>query len=98
MQIKIKIIYKFLQDCTRIERIVRGPKAVSCGPWGSDSGGMRFDDGSHYTSVREIRLTRFGGLFSIQVRYDLNGQDIWGKKNGGSAASLKTEKVNILIC
>lgn len=70
---------------------------MSCGPWGSDSGGMRFDDGSHYTSVREIRLTRFGGLFSIQVRYDLNGQDIWGKKNGGSGASLKTEKVNILI-
>ncbi|XP_061969999.1 jacalin-related lectin 3-like [Populus nigra] len=37
-----------------------------------------------YTRVLEVHLTRYGGVVSIRVCYDLNGQAIWGSKNGGS--------------
>ncbi|KAJ9166061.1 hypothetical protein P3X46_020860 [Hevea brasiliensis] len=70
--------------------IVRPVKAVSYGPWGGN-GGMLFDDGV-YTGVREIHLTRYGGVVSIRVCYDLNGQAIWGNKNGGSGA-IRLDKI-----
>lgn len=76
-------------------QITKGSKsvrqAVSCGPWGGN-GGMLFDDGL-YTGVREIHVTRSGGLVSIRVCYDLNGQAIWGDKNGGNGG-LRLDKVN----
>ncbi|KAH9606049.1 hypothetical protein KSS87_006686 [Heliosperma pusillum] len=65
-------------------------KLVSSGPWGGDSGTI-FDDGI-YTGVREIQITRSGGLVSIRVCYDHNGKAVWGKRNGGTAG-LKLDKV-----
>ncbi|XP_030950640.1 jacalin-related lectin 3-like [Quercus lobata] len=76
---------------TGTAQIAKGSKVVSCGPWGGP-GGMQFDDGSCYTGVREIQLTRSGGLFSIKVCYDRNGQAIWGNKNGGNGG-LTLEKI-----
>ncbi len=64
---------------------------MSYGPWGGN-GGMHFDDG-RYTGVREIHLARTGGLVSLRVCYDNNGQSVWGNKNGGSAG-VKMEKVD----
>ena len=64
------------------------------GPWGG-TGGMQFDDGPNYTGVREIQLTLSGGLVSIQVFYDFNGQIIPGKKTGDGGSTLKIKKVNI---
>ncbi|KAL4655083.1 hypothetical protein ACB092_01G425400 [Castanea dentata] len=58
----------------------KGPEVVKCGPWGGTEG-MQFDDGRHYTGAREIQLTRSGGgLVSIQVLYDFNGEARWGKE------------------
>ncbi|KAL4655077.1 hypothetical protein ACB092_01G424900 [Castanea dentata] len=56
---------------------------------------MQFDDGRYYTGVREIQLTRSGGgLVSIQVLYDFNGEARWGKENGVSVRGGSTlEKV-----
>ncbi|KAL4650067.1 hypothetical protein ACB092_01G060200 [Castanea dentata] len=75
-------------------QIAKGSKsvrqAVSYGPWGGN-GGMLFDDGL-YTGVREIHVTRSGGLVSIRVCYDLNGQAIWGDKNGGNGG-LRLDKI-----
>ncbi|KAK9713944.1 hypothetical protein RND81_06G060000 [Saponaria officinalis] len=65
-------------------------KVVSFGPWGGDSGTI-FDDGI-YTGVREIQITRSGGLVSIRVCYDHNGRAVWARKNGGSAG-LKLDKI-----
>ncbi|KAF8410537.1 hypothetical protein HHK36_003068 [Tetracentron sinense] len=64
--------------------------AVSYGPWGGN-GGMTFDDGV-YTGVREVQLTRNGGISSIKVCYDRNGQAIWGNKNGGSSG-IRMDKI-----
>ena len=68
-------------------------KVVSFGPWGGDSGTI-FDDGI-YTGVREIQITRSGGLVSVRVCYDHNGKPVWGRKNGGTAG-LKLDKVILL--
>ncbi|CAK7346306.1 unnamed protein product [Dovyalis caffra] len=57
-------------------------KAVSYGPWGGNGGNI-FDDGV-YTGVRQVHLAHYGGVVWIRVCYDLNGQSIWGSKNGGS--------------
>lgn len=65
-------------------------RVVSFGPWGADSG-TTFDDGI-YTGVREIHITRSGGLVSIRVCYDQNGKAVWGEKNGGSGG-LKSDKI-----
>ncbi|KNA14259.1 hypothetical protein SOVF_109120 isoform A [Spinacia oleracea] len=65
-------------------------KVLSFGPWGGD-GGMIFDDGI-YTGVREVHLTRSGGLVSIRVCYDQNGKMVWGNKHGGSGG-LKHDKI-----
>lgn len=64
-------------------------RIVSFGPWGADSGAT-FDDGI-YTGVREIHITRSGGLVSIRVCYDQNGKVVWGDKNGGTGG-LKFDK------
>lgn len=61
------------------------------GPWGG-TGGTLFDDGA-YTGVREIHLSRGGGLVSMKVCYDYNGQARWGNKNGGNGG-MRTDKVN----
>ncbi|KAM7256432.1 hypothetical protein ACFE04_012173 [Oxalis oulophora] len=63
---------------------------VSYGPWGGN-GGMIFDDG-FYTGVREIHLTRYGGIISFRACYDLNGEAVWGNKNGGTTG-IRAEKV-----
>ncbi|KAJ4838015.1 hypothetical protein Tsubulata_030946 [Turnera subulata] len=65
-------------------------EAVSNGPWGGN-GGMIFDDGV-YTGVREVHLSRYGGVVSIRVCYDLNGEAIWGSKNGGSGG-IRLDKI-----
>lgn len=83
-------VYNYFQVVTSNAVIVRTMKAVSHGPWGGN-GGMLFDDGV-YTGVREIHLTRYGGVVSIRVCYDLNGQAIWGNKNGGSGG-IRLDKV-----
>ncbi|KAK9271407.1 hypothetical protein L1049_026997 [Liquidambar formosana] len=67
-------------------------RAVSHGPWGGN-GGMLFDDGV-YTGVREIYVTRYGGITSIKACYDLNGQAIWGNKNGGSGG-IRLDKMTL---
>lgn len=67
-----------------------GKNVLSLGPWGGD-GGMIFDDGI-YTGVREVHITRSGGLVSIRVCYDQNGKVVWGNKHGGSGG-LKLDKV-----
>lgn len=63
---------------------------VTYGPWGG-TGGNVFDDGI-YDGIKEIKLSRNVGIASIKIRYDQNGEDIWGNKNGG-AGGFKTEKV-----
>lgn len=63
---------------------------VTHGPWGG-TGGILFDDGIH-SGVREIHLTRYGGVTSIRVRYDWKGQAIWGINNG-SSKGIRTDKV-----
>lgn len=65
-------------------------KVLSLGPWGGE-GGMVFDDGI-YAGVREVHITRSGGLVSIRVCYDQNGRMVWGHKSGGSGG-LKLDKV-----
>uniref|UniRef100_A0A7C9DXH2 Jacalin-type lectin domain-containing protein n=1 Tax=Opuntia streptacantha TaxID=393608 RepID=A0A7C9DXH2_OPUST len=67
-----------------------GKRIVSFGPWGADSG-TNFDDGI-YTGVREIHITRSGGLVSIRVCYDKNGKAVWGDKNGGTGG-VKLDKI-----
>ncbi|XP_057539349.1 jacalin-related lectin 3-like isoform X3 [Amaranthus tricolor] len=69
---------------------VANKKILSLGPWGGD-GGTTFDDGI-YTGVREVYITRTGGLVSIRVCYDLNGKPVWGNKNGGTGG-LKLDKI-----
>lgn len=65
-------------------------QAVSYGPWGGNGGNI-FDDGV-YTGVREVHLTRYGGVVSIRICYDLNGKAIWGNKNGGSGG-IRLDKI-----
>ncbi|XP_011048835.1 PREDICTED: jacalin-related lectin 3-like isoform X1 [Populus euphratica] len=65
-------------------------QAVSYGPWGGNGGNI-FDDGV-YTGVREVHLTRYGGVVSIRICYDLNGKAIWGSKNGGSGG-IRLDKI-----
>ncbi|XP_056693681.1 jacalin-related lectin 3 [Spinacia oleracea] len=65
-------------------------KVLSLGPWGGD-GGKIFNDGI-YTGVREVHITRSGGLVSIRVCYDQNGKVLWGRKHGGSGG-LKLDKI-----
>ncbi|CAI0436001.1 unnamed protein product [Linum tenue] len=65
-----------------INGTVKAKQAVTYGPWGG-SGGDIFDDGV-YAGVREVHLTRTKGLVSIRVCYDLNGNAVWGEKNGGT--------------
>ncbi|WCJ35247.1 Jacalin-related lectin 3 [Euphorbia peplus] len=73
-----------------IVRPVNPRQASSNGPWGGN-GGLIFDDGV-YTGVREVHLTRYGGVVSIRVCYDLNGQAIWGNKHGGSGG-IRLDKI-----
>ncbi|XP_038716895.1 jacalin-related lectin 3-like isoform X3 [Tripterygium wilfordii] len=77
-----------------IEKVEKRPvnirQTVSYGPWGGN-GGTVFDDGV-YTGVREIHLTRYGGIFSLKVCYDMNGQAIWGTKHGGSGG-IRLDKI-----
>lgn len=63
---------------------------VTHGPWGG-TGGILFNDGIH-SGVREIHLTRYGGVTSIRVCYDQMGQAIWGIKNG-SSGGIRTDKI-----
>ncbi|KAL2892772.1 Jacalin-related lectin 3 [Bienertia sinuspersici] len=65
-------------------------RVMSLGPWGGE-GGTIFDDGI-YTGVREVHITRSGGLVSIRVCYDQNGKMVWGSKHGGSGG-LKLDKI-----
>ena len=39
-----------------------------------------------------VDLTRYGGVVSIRACYDLNGQALWGSKNGGSGG-IRVDKV-----
>ncbi|XP_002510454.2 jacalin-related lectin 3 [Ricinus communis] len=73
-----------------VAKPVNKRQAVSYGPWGGN-GGMIFDDGV-YTGVREIHITRYGGVLSLRVCYDLSGQAIWGNKNGGSGG-IRLDKI-----
>lgn len=76
---------------TQVDAVYTNSKRIrSCGPWGGD-GGIVFDDGI-YTGVREIHITRSGGLVSMRVCYDHKGRAVWGNKNGGSAG-LKLDKI-----
>lgn len=70
-----------------IERGNSDGGVVTHGPWGG-TGGILFDDGIH-SGVREIHLTRYGGVTSIRVCYDQMGQAIWGIKNGSSGRISK---------
>jgi len=63
---------------------------VSYVPW-RGNGGNIIDD-RVYTRVLEVHLTRYGGVVSIRVCYDLNGQAIWGSKKGGSGG-IRLDKV-----
>ncbi|KAL5557961.1 hypothetical protein UlMin_034172 [Ulmus minor] len=65
--------------------------AVSYGPWGGN-GGVLFDDGV-YTGVRGIHVARSAVVVSIRVCYDMNGQAVWGNKNGGNGA-FRLDKIN----
>ncbi|KAJ7966807.1 Jacalin-related lectin like [Quillaja saponaria] len=84
----------------RVNRVVQNAKGstnirqatMTCGPWGGN-GGMLFDDGV-YTGVREIHLSRTGAAVSIRVCYDMNGQAVWGNKNGGTGG-LRVEKITL---
>ncbi|KAJ6684827.1 JACALIN-RELATED LECTIN 3 [Salix purpurea] len=69
---------------------VNTKQAVSYGPWGGNGGNI-FDD-RVYTGVREVHLTRYGGVVSIRACYDLNGQALWGSKNGGSGG-IRVDKI-----
>ncbi|XP_021847790.2 jacalin-related lectin 3-like [Spinacia oleracea] len=76
---------------THVSRVLGiSKKFLSFGPWGGD-GGMIFDDGN-YTGVREVDLTRSGGLVSIRVCYEQNVNMIWENKHGGSGG-LKHHKI-----
>jgi len=68
---------------------IAGP--ITYGPWGG-SGGMIFDDGI-YTGVRQINLTRNTAITSLKVKYDRNGQEVWGNKHGGTGGII-TDKVS----
>ncbi|XP_020257669.1 jacalin-related lectin 3 isoform X1 [Asparagus officinalis] len=67
---------------------IGGP--VPYGPWGG-SGGTIFDDGI-YTGVRQINLSRNAAITSLKVKYDRNGQEVWGNKQGGTAGII-TDKI-----
>ncbi|KDP38566.1 hypothetical protein JCGZ_04491 [Jatropha curcas] len=87
--------YSEAEITNRLQAVVIGKpvnprQAVSHGPWGGN-GGMLFDDGV-YTGVREVHLTRYGGIVSTRVCYDMNGQAIWGNKNGGSGG-VRIDKI-----
>ncbi|KAG6785732.1 hypothetical protein POTOM_007313 [Populus tomentosa] len=69
---------------------VNTKQAVSHGTWGGNGGNI-FDD-RVYTGVREVHLTRYGGVVSIRVCYDLNGQATWGSKNKGSGG-IRLDKI-----
>ena len=69
---------------------VNTKQAVSHGTWGGNGGNI-FDD-RVCTGEREVHLTRYGGVVSIRVCYNLNGQAIWGSKNRGSGG-IRLDKV-----
>ncbi|KAF9686777.1 hypothetical protein SADUNF_Sadunf02G0025000 [Salix dunnii] len=75
---------------THLNGFVNTKQAVSYGPWGGNGGNI-FDD-RVYTGVREVHLTRYGGVVSIRACYDLNGQALWGNKNGGSGG-IRVDKI-----
>nr|TKS10118.1 hypothetical protein D5086_0000087040 [Populus alba] len=69
---------------------VNTKQAVSHGTWGGNGGNIL--DDRVYTGVREVHLTRYGGVVSIRVCYNLNGQAIWGSKNRGSGG-IRLDKI-----
>lgn len=70
---------------------IGGP--ITYGPWGG-SGGTIFDDGI-YTGIRQINLTRNVGITSLKVKYDRNGQEVWGNKNGGSGGIINDKVIQV---
>lgn len=53
------------------------------GPWGG-VGGKPWDDGV-FSGVKKIFLTKGEGIYSIQFKYDRNGQSFWSVRHGGGS-------------
>ncbi|KAL6193661.1 hypothetical protein ACLB2K_034745 [Fragaria x ananassa] len=67
-------------------------KPLKVGPFGSDSGGDRFDDGVH-SSVRQLVICYSpSSIRYIQIEYDDNGKSYWSQKHGYSS-SLSLDKI-----
>ncbi|KAG9147057.1 hypothetical protein Leryth_005308 [Lithospermum erythrorhizon] len=63
---------------------------VALGPFGG-TGGTLFDDGV-YDGIRQINISRNVGIVYIRVCYELNGQPVWGSKNG-MTGGFKYDKI-----
>ncbi|KAF5955760.1 hypothetical protein HYC85_008616 [Camellia sinensis] len=86
---KMSSVHSFPSSIERVPS-KREKGNVSYGAWGG-SGGTVFDDGV-YMGVRQIHLSRNVGIVSIRVLYELNGEAIWGTKNGGTGG-FKSDKI-----
>ncbi|XP_050372399.1 uncharacterized protein LOC126790267 [Argentina anserina] len=70
-------------------------KPLKVGPFGSDSGGDRFDDGVH-TAVRQVVICYApSSIRYIQIEYDDNGKSYWSPKHGYSS-SLSLDKIETI--
>lgn len=57
-------------------------KPLKVGPFGSDSGGERFDDGVHSTVRQVVLCSSLSSILYIQIEYDDDGSSSWSRKHG----------------
>lgn len=57
-------------------------KPLKVGPFGSDSGGERFDDGVHSTVRQVVVCSSLSSILYIQIEYDDDGSSSWSRKHG----------------
>ncbi|KAL6188486.1 hypothetical protein ACLB2K_039878 [Fragaria x ananassa] len=67
-------------------------KPLKVGPFGSDSGGDRFDDGVHSSVSQLVIFSSPSSIRYIQIEYDDNGKSYWSQKHGYSS-SLSLDKI-----
>jgi len=67
-------------------------ETVSYGPYGGPGGG-KWNDGV-YSSIRELTIYSGDDIYSIQVVYDDQGNEVLGKKHGGDGGTPTTVYLN----
>lgn len=64
----------------------------SIGPFGSNTGGYRWDDGS-YTNIRKLIVCSSDVIESIQIEYEEDGLPIWSNIHGRKTGKNDTVRL-----